>query len=233
MSGWWRERGRKERGVEQTWSNHSFAMCELTPLTSPVCNWSHLHVIFPWVNMSINWIQIDHMQHLQPLKKHTRHHLKIGKGHLHFNQFSGALSLVQLDRNPHLSTVFSWETTVVENLVKILATHFLVDTRDRSSQNIRHWRLWSSTVADDMEQSLTAIPPPHVSIHIRQTADSEQLQSLTAGQRRRDVVGSRSHVTIYLTNTAHEPPAMILQRSLLFNQEAVLMALIEPTVRGV
>ncbi len=55
-------------------------------------------------------------------------------------------------------------------------------------------------------------PTPHVSIHLRQTADPKQPESLTRWQRRWSVVESLPHVTIYLTNTAHTPKATILRQ---------------------
>lgn len=55
-------------------------------------------------------------------------------------------------------------------------------------------------------------PTPHVSVHLNQTADPEQPQSLTRWQRRWSVVESLPRVAIYLTNTAHTPKGTILQQ---------------------
>lgn len=55
-------------------------------------------------------------------------------------------------------------------------------------------------------------PTPHVSVHLSQTVDPEQPESLTWWQRRWSVVESLPHVAIYLTNTAHTPWATVLQQ---------------------
>ena len=55
-------------------------------------------------------------------------------------------------------------------------------------------------------------PTPHVSVHLSQTVDPEQPESLTWWQRRWSVVESLPHVAIYLTNTAHTPRATVLRQ---------------------
>lgn len=71
-------------------------------------------------------------------------------------------------------------------------------------------------------------PAARVSIHLSQTADPGQPQSLTRWQRRWSVAECRPRVAIYLANTAHTPKATILQQAWFCYSSVVKAEMMEP-----
>lgn len=127
----------------------------------------------------------------------------------------------QCCHNWNLSGAFSWEPAM---------WHILVELRHHFAEgfslyfSVDPWAWWEQRRYNTLEGVISrsgrgmlgtapdSRPTPHVSIHLSQTADPEQPESLTRCQRRWSVVASLPHVAIYLINTAHSPKATILQQ---------------------